>query len=396
MHREEGTRHCVKMIDKRRFTGPLDQESALREIIMLSVLQHYQSRHVPRLLMITESDHQYYMVMDYVEGENLSVFRQSRHHLPEQQVKDIARSLLLGVAELHRLSIAHWNLCPENVLLQRNLCDVVLCDFGCAWDMRNYSGYSMNWGGRVGGGGQRTSLVDCYVEKENRKNTRRRIPRCGSLQYAAPEVLGSDKEFGLAADMWSVGVILYQLFCGRLPFEDVSKRALKEKIVSGKFKFHGKEWHDISRGAKQFLSSLLHPDPQVRMTVGEALSHPWIAPQRPSKDNCLNDPSRKPTCPVKNEKGHGGLVKRLWGNWRSNSALESRSPPSSGPTTPLKAHVELLLLSELSVNNTSTLSMDSDSKVSISMSSIEDSQKGPRQGTLPRPLDDYRLLGHCR
>jgi serine/threonine protein kinase len=339
--------------------------------------------------MITENDHHFHIVMDYVEGGNLSILRQGQHHLPENHVKAIARSLLLGIAELHTLSIAHWNLCPENILLEPTLCDIVLCDFGCAWDMHYDSGYAMT----RGHGGRRPSNVDCQLGNEDGTKTRTCTPRCGSLQYAAPEVLGSEKEFGLAADMWSVGVIVYQLLCGRLPFIDISKHALKEKITSGKFKFHGKEWHDISRGAKQFLSALLHPDPQVRMTVGEALAHPWMAiPKSQSSGNSLGDTPSKPTYPIKNDKHRYGLVKRLWGKWRSSSTLEPiSSSPESSPT-PLKSHIEWLLLAEL--NNASTLSMDSDSKVSLSVAPIEVSHRCPSwQRTLPRPLDEYRRLG---
>lgn len=379
VHREHGTRHCVKVMDKRRFTCRADKESSLREISMLTSLQTYQSTYLPRLVQITEDHNQYYLVMDYVEGGNLGALRQAKHHLPEDHVRAITRSLLLGIDEIHRLSVAHLNLSPDNILLEPNFCDVVLCDFGYAWDLRhfNLSLLASRWG-----------VVSPMSLKTGLGNTSAvgTTPRCGNLQYSAPEVIGIEKEFSLAVDMWSVGVILYQLLCGRLPFEDVSKRSLKEKIASGKFKFSGQEWHEVSRGAKQFISALLHPDPGVRMTVGEALTHPWMT-QPLENDNWLLDASQKSPSSDKNGKERcNSLVYRLMGKLRSCSSLEVSTSPPPSPPTPLKSNTQALLLdlSKSSTFSSCTVTQESPHPSSTSTKSLI------LQPSLPRPLDDYR------
>ena len=80
--------------------------------------------------------------------------------------------------------------------------------------------------------------------------------------------------------MWSCGVITYILLCGYPPFfkdsEEKSESALLRQIVRGKYKFHSNFWDHISEEGKHFVSRLMCPDPRLRMTVEEALSHPWI------------------------------------------------------------------------------------------------------------------------
>jgi len=381
------------MIDKRRFTCKADKESALREIGILTSLQTYQSSRLPRLVQVTEDDHQYYLVMGYVEGGNLASFRQSKHCLLEDHIQAIARSLLLSVAELHRLSVAHFNLSPDNILLGPNHCDVVLCDFGCAWDLQNTNFTTIT---------NTLSSMSATIHSSSSSSAGstsppagNSVPRCGTLQYAAPEVIGSCKEFGLATDMWSVGVILYELFCGRLPFEDVSKRALKGKIASGKYKFNGKEWHQVSRGAKQFISTLLHPDPQVRMTVGEALTHPWMT--QPVPGSIANDAPRdgvrsKSSSRDKRRPGPS-LVQRLLGRLRPDYAAPASSSSSSrhsSATQPMalksKNNAESSIL-DLSLETTLSAA------TTVSQSSIPDhplSNERSWEATVPRPLDDYR------
>ena len=302
----------MKIIDKRRFTCRAEKESAKREIEILTSLQAFGSSHFPHLLKITEDEYHHYLVMDYVEGGSLAALRQTKQHLPEHHIQAVARSLLLSLEKLHRSCVAHLNLTLDNILVESNLCDVVLCDFGNAWDFHNANfTFVTTSGGRVVASADDESVTAAYTSTEVYG------PLLGSLHYAAPELIGSEKKFGLAADMWSVGVVLFELFCGRLPFDGISYRALKEKIVSGKYQFSDKEWHKVSRGAKQFISLLLHPDLQVRMTVGEALTHPWMTGNGYYPQG-IPSPSSKPRHLV-------SLMQRLWGKVRYNSSMGSNS-----------------------------------------------------------------------
>ena len=91
-------------------------------------------------------------------------------------------------------------------------------------------------------------------------------------------------ESNRAQDLWSCGVITYIMLCGYPPFfknsEDKSEVKLLRQIVRGKYKFHDNFWSHISNDAKHFVSRLMCTDPRLRLTVEEALNHPWIVQHR--------------------------------------------------------------------------------------------------------------------
>jgi calcium/calmodulin-dependent protein kinase I len=247
INRENGMRYCVKVIDRRRFASRADEGAALREIAMLDSLVKYKCPHVVSLVEIMEDVHHIYVITEHVEGGNLltRINRQQEQRRPlcEEDVQMLARSLLEGVRELNSLNICHHDLQPENILvLPAN--EVQICDFGCATHLDG------------------DSCCSCKG-------------RFGNLSYTAPEVILA-KRHAAPADIWSVGVILYYCLCGHLPFEDPSRRQLINKITKADFSFSGEEWGFVSRLAKQFVSNLLHADPQIRLTAPEALEHPWL------------------------------------------------------------------------------------------------------------------------
>ena len=226
---------------------------------MLTSLQIYQSSNLVRLVTIREDSFKFYVVTELIEKGNLATLLSSSGQLSEEFVQRLAKSLLEGVNQLHSIGICHNDLQPENLLLDGDDDDamVVLCDFGSA----------------------------SYVEST--PTPQRGRSRYGNLLYAPPERMKSNKPWNQACDMWSVGVILYQCLSGQLPFSydsssstsssSASRRLrLKEKICGGNFDFSDPSWQSVSRSSKQFLSSLLHPDPSIRMTVSEALNHPWL------------------------------------------------------------------------------------------------------------------------
>lgn len=87
----------------------------------------------------------------------------------------------------------------------------------------------------------------------------------GSFGYAAPEVM-LKKGHGKPVDMWSLGVITYTLLCGYSPFRSESLGELIEECKTGKIVFHERYWKDVSKDAKDFIRSLLQPDPSKRAT----------------------------------------------------------------------------------------------------------------------------------
>ncbi|KAM9207417.1 maternal embryonic leucine zipper kinase isoform 8-T8 [Dugong dugon] len=95
---------------------------------------------------------------------------------------------------------------------------------------------------------------------------------CGSLAYAAPELIQGKSYLGSEADVWSMGILLYVLMCGFLPFDDDNVMALYKKIMRGKYEVP--KW--LSSSSILLLQQMLQVDPKKRISVKSLLSHPWI------------------------------------------------------------------------------------------------------------------------
>lgn len=108
----------------------------------------------------------------------------------------------------------------------------------------------------------------------------------GSFGYAAPEVM-LKQGHGKAVDMWSLGVITYTLLCGYSPFRSESLADLVDECRSGRIIFHERYWKDVSKDAKEFILSLLQPDPKKRVSSGEALKHRWLEGETASDHDLL-------------------------------------------------------------------------------------------------------------
>lgn len=98
----------------------------------------------------------------------------------------------------------------------------------------------------------------------------------GSFGYAAPEIM-LKQGHGKPVDMWSLGVITYTLLCGYSPFRSENVADLIEECKSGRIVFHGRYWKDVSNEAKDFIISLLQPDPRNRLTSEQALRDVWLS-----------------------------------------------------------------------------------------------------------------------
>ena len=108
----------------------------------------------------------------------------------------------------------------------------------------------------------------------------------GSFGYAAPEIM-LKQGHGKPVDMWSLGVITYTLLCGYSPFRSENVADLIEECKSGRIVFHGRYWKDVSSEAKDFIISLLQPDPSKRLTSEEALEDVWLTGRTATDFNLL-------------------------------------------------------------------------------------------------------------
>ena len=108
----------------------------------------------------------------------------------------------------------------------------------------------------------------------------------GSFGYAAPEIM-MKQGHGKPVDMWSLGVITYTLLCGYSPFRSENVADLIDECKSGRIVFHGRYWKDVSSEAKDFIVSLLQPEPSKRLTSEEALQDVWLTGKTATDFNLL-------------------------------------------------------------------------------------------------------------
>lgn len=140
--------------------------------------------------------------MEYASGGELFDYIVKNTRVPEIEACKFFQQIVEGVQYLHRINIVHRDMKPENLLLDHNK-NIKIVDFG---------------------------LSNTFKEAELLKTA------CGSPCYAAPEMIEGKKYDGELVDIWSIGVILYALICGFLPFEDPNTANLYKKILAGEFK----------------------------------------------------------------------------------------------------------------------------------------------------------------
>ncbi|KAK8155513.1 calcium/calmodulin-dependent protein kinase-like protein [Phyllosticta citribraziliensis] len=244
-------RVAVKIILKKNIRG--NEQMVYDELEMLQRLKH---PHIVSFHDWFESKDKYYIVTQLATGGELFDRICEKGRFTEKDAAETIRQVLDAVNYLHQNNVVHRDLKPENLLyLTRDEnSSLVLADFGIA------------------------KMLDSPGEQLT--------TMAGSFGYAAPEVM-MKKGHGKPVDMWSLGVITYTLLCGYSPFRSESLADLIEECKSGRVIFHERYWKDVSKDAKDFINSLLQPDPSKRSTSEEALAHTWLKGETASDHNLL-------------------------------------------------------------------------------------------------------------
>jgi len=199
--------------------------------------------HVARLVDVYEGNDQLSLVMECMEGGELFDRVTQRKMFTEKDAVYASYQMLLAVNYLHSCRVVHRDLKLENFLYESKDSDFLkLIDFG----------FSKVWD----------------------KNTKMELS-CGTLSYVAPEVL--NKSYTEQCDMWSLGVIVFILLVGYMPFSGSSERQQIAAIRAGKYTWRKDRWKNVSAVGSEFVQKLLVVDPGVRLTAEQALQHPWIA-----------------------------------------------------------------------------------------------------------------------
>lgn len=167
-----------------------------------------------------------------------------------EKVQKIFTQLVGAVAYVHNMSCVHRDLKLENILLDKNE-NVKLCDFGFT---REYEGP--------------LSYLQTF---------------CGTVCYSAPEMLRGEKYAGEKVDVWSLGIILYALLTGELPFDDDDDMVTKHKILSSEPNYPDTLLPD----ARALISLLISKRPLLRPSISDILTNTFLAEHAPQQQAIL-------------------------------------------------------------------------------------------------------------
>ncbi|CAG9333134.1 unnamed protein product [Blepharisma stoltei] len=240
-HIATGQKRAIKTIHKSSIIN--DDAERKKFISEIEILRKADHPNIVKLYEFYEDEEHYHLVTEHVKGGELFDYIIKSKMLSEKIAAHFMSQLLSAVLYCHANNIVHRDLKPENLLLetQANDANLKVIDFG-------------------------TSAIF-----EPCKNLTQKY---GTAYYIAPEVLR--KDYNEKCDIWSCGVILYILLCGKPPFYGRNDRDIIRRVEKGEFSMKGSEWDVISPQAKLLISKMLDFDPQTRISASEAVQDEWI------------------------------------------------------------------------------------------------------------------------
>ncbi|KAF2896581.1 hypothetical protein ILUMI_09593 [Ignelater luminosus] len=246
---------AVKRILKSKTESGKSLNSLTRIHNEIAILKTVSHPNILSTIKTAETDEAVFMVLEYMNGGSLQERIRFSEKLPERIAKLIFYQILIGVQYLHLRGITHRDLKPENILLKTDNEEtlVKIADFG---------------------------LSKLIVNSTVMTTT------CGTPNFLAPEIIDNRyQKYTQEVDIWSLGVILFYMLSGQLPFQSDSLHYLFRLILSGEYSMDETLWCLISNDAKDLVKHMLVVDPEKRIKISDILSHPWITNDSSIKRN---------------------------------------------------------------------------------------------------------------
>lgn len=240
INRNTGKEYAVKIVSRAR--------DCTQEINLLRACQG--NPNIVSLQDVIHDESHTYLVMEYLKGGELFDRIRKKSKFTEGEASIIMRKLVSAVSFMHSRGVVHRDLKPENLVFttDEDEAEIKIIDFGFA---------------------------RLKQEQESLHTP------CFTLQYAAPEVLKGDVEgYDENCDLWSLGVILYTMLCGKAPFHarsrDETVSSIMTRIKDGDFNFDSPNWQGVSTEAKFVVEGLLTVDPSQRLRMTDLQNDAWI------------------------------------------------------------------------------------------------------------------------
>ncbi|KDO16207.1 CAMK/CAMKL/AMPK protein kinase, partial [Saprolegnia parasitica CBS 223.65] len=236
-HLPTGEKVAIKILEKCRILEVADAERVAREI---KILKRNYHTNVIQLYQVIDTAQSIYLIMEYIDGGEMFEHIVKNHRIREKDAVRMFLQIVDGLDYLHRNDVTHRDLKPENLLLHAHPSGLIV------------------------------KIVDFGLSNTHEQNRLLRTA-CGSPCYAAPEMIEGKMYVGPKADIWSLGVILFAMVCGFLPFEDNNTSILYKKILSGQYKTP----NYISSLVQDLIRKILETDPIKRFSLDDIRDHAW-------------------------------------------------------------------------------------------------------------------------
>ena len=238
INKQTNEKVAIKILERSKLKKIEDLIRFEREIEILKKLKH---PNIVQLYCVIETERQIYLIMEYLKGIELFQYIILKKRLSEEEACIYFQQIISGIEYLHKLKIAHRDIKPENMIVDQNSKNIKILDFG---------------------------LSNIYGEKPNEILS----TSCGSPCYAAPEMISGKMYKGGGVDIWSVGVVLFSMICGFLPFHEDSNKKMYKKITEGKYTVPS----FVSNLGRELIHKILNTNPKKRISIAQIKKDSWI------------------------------------------------------------------------------------------------------------------------
>ncbi|XP_076750841.1 serine/threonine-protein kinase MARK2 isoform X3 [Xylocopa sonorina] len=233
-HVPTGKEVAIKIIDKTQL-NPGSLQKLFREVRIMKMLDH---PNIVKLFQVIETEKTLYLVMEYASGGEVFDYLVLHGRMKEKEARAKFRQIVSAVQYCHQKKIIHRDLKAENLLLDSEM-NIKIADFGFSNEFTP------------------GNKLDTF---------------CGSPPYAAPELFQGKKYDGPEVDVWSLGVILYTLVSGSLPFDGSTLRELRERVLRGKYRIP----FYMSTDCENLLKKFLVLNPTKRASLETIMKDKWM------------------------------------------------------------------------------------------------------------------------
>ncbi|XP_057315201.1 serine/threonine-protein kinase MARK2-like isoform X3 [Hydractinia symbiolongicarpus] len=233
-HLPTGREVAIKIIDKTQL-NQTSLQKLFREVRIMKFLDH---PNIVKLYEVIETDKTLYLVMEYASGGEVFDYLVAHGRMKEKEARAKFRQIVSSVQYCHQKHVIHRDLKAENLLLDCDM-NIKIADFGFSNEFSP------------------GSKLDTF---------------CGSPPYAAPELFQGKKYDGPEVDVWSLGVILYTLVSGSLPFDGQNLKELRERVLRGKYRIP----FYMSTDCEALLKKFLVLNPEKRASLEVIMADKWM------------------------------------------------------------------------------------------------------------------------